>query len=96
MRERLTGQAPPENAGPVLDLWRDWIEERAGDRFDNLGETLDDQDAFARATRDLIADLEMADELGTDQPDNDQNDEQSEDEERYAIPAPARHFQRCR
>ncbi len=81
LREKLTGLAPPKSAENFVDLWRDWIEERAGDRFDNLDEALDDQDAFARATRDLIADLEMADELGTDQPDNDQNDEQSEEEQ---------------
>ena len=35
VREKLTGEAPPENARAV-DLWRPWIEERAGK---DLGET---------------------------------------------------------
>ena len=30
VRERLTGAAPPETAKAMVDLWRPWIEERAG------------------------------------------------------------------
>ncbi|MEL6946007.1 MAG: cobaltochelatase subunit CobT [Pseudomonadota bacterium] len=74
LREKITGREPPKSAQNVVDLWRDWVEERAGDAFDALGTQLNDQEAFARATRDLIADLEMAEELGQDP-----NDEQSED-----------------
>ena len=79
VREKITGRTPPRSAENIVDLWRDWIEERAGEAFDQLGDQLDDQDAFARATRDLIANLEMADELGSDQ--DSQDDEQSEEEE---------------
>ncbi|MEP1090285.1 MAG: cobaltochelatase subunit CobT [Rhizobiaceae bacterium] len=90
VREKITGRAPPKSAQAVVDVWRDWIEERAEDSFDNLGERLDDQEAFAKATRDLIAQLEMADELGQDSNDqdneedsnDDQNQEQQEDMER--------------
>ncbi len=79
MREKITGRKPPKSAQNIVDLWRDWIEQRAGDSFDNLGERLEDQDAFARTTRDLIAQLEMADELGQDNQEND--DENSDDQE---------------
>ncbi|MCJ8307857.1 MAG: cobaltochelatase subunit CobT [Hyphomicrobiales bacterium] len=90
VREKITGRAPPKSAQAVVDVWRDWIEERAEDSFDNLGERLEDQEAFAKATRDLIAQLEMADELGQDTNDQDneedsndeQNQEQQEDMER--------------
>src|SRR5438034_954253 len=30
VRERLTGLPPPTSGKPVVDLWRDWIEEKAG------------------------------------------------------------------
>ena len=90
VREKITGRKPPKSAQAVVDQWRDWIEERAGDSFDNLGERLDDQSAFAKATRDLIAQLEMADELGQDtskdnnddNQDNDQDQNQQEEMER--------------
>ncbi len=80
VREKITGRRPPKSAANVVDLWRDWIEERAGESFDNLGEQLDDQNAFAQATRDLIAQLEMADELGQD-PQQDDNDDESDDQD---------------
>jgi cobaltochelatase CobT len=80
VREKITGRKPPKSAENVVDLWRDWVEERAGEAFDNLDEQLEDQNAFAEATRDLIAQLEMADELGNDPTDND-DDASDEDDE---------------
>ncbi|MEO0546201.1 MAG: cobaltochelatase subunit CobT [Pseudomonadota bacterium] len=79
LREKITGLEPPKSAQNVVDLWRDWIEERCGDSFSELGNQLADQEAFALATRDLIADLEMAEELGQDPNQND--DDQSEENE---------------
>ena len=32
VRERLTGEAPPASSRKIVELWRDWIEERAGER----------------------------------------------------------------
>jgi len=78
VRERLTGIAPPQHARRLVDLWRPWIEEKAGGQLDHLLETLTDQAAFARMTREMIASLDMADELGEDP---DQTDENDEDEE---------------
>ncbi len=78
VRERLTGTPPPESARAMVDLWRPWVEEKAGEDFARLNELSHDQEAFARVTREIIADLDMADELG-DTPD--QSDEDSEDEE---------------
>ncbi|MGI9357180.1 MAG: cobaltochelatase subunit CobT, partial [Rhizobiaceae bacterium] len=80
VREKITGRAPPRSAENLVDLWRDWIEERAGEALDQLGDQLDDQDAFAKATRDLIASLEMADELGSDQ--DSQDDNSGDDDEK--------------
>ncbi|QPC42435.1 cobaltochelatase subunit CobT [Kaustia mangrovi] len=75
VRERLTGVKPPESARRLVDLWRPWIEEKAGTQLDELAGELKDQAAFARMTRDIIAALDMADELGED-PDETEDDQQ--------------------
>ena len=76
IRERLTGLPPPQHAKLLLDLWRPWIEERARTNFDHLGEAITDQAHFARMSRDIIAALEMADELGDDPDTTEENEEQ--------------------
>ncbi|MGF7158428.1 cobaltochelatase CobT [Rhodoligotrophos appendicifer] len=78
VRERLTGAEPPDNARLLVDLWRPWIEEKAGARLDGLTNALTDQTAFARLTRDIIASLDMADELGQDPDEGEENSEDGE------------------
>ena len=72
VRERLTGAPPPENAKLFVDLWRPWVEEKAAARLSTLNGAIHDQKEFARLSRDIIAALDMADELGDDP---DQSDE---------------------
>jgi cobaltochelatase CobT len=81
LREKLTGRAAPAEAGQVLELWRDWIEEKAGGDLARLGENLDDQQAFARTVRDMLASMDMAEELSQEEPsdDQEQNEEQTPD-----------------
>ncbi|WP_029075543.1 cobaltochelatase subunit CobT [Kaistia adipata] len=76
VREKLTGQKPPQSAEKIVDLWRDWIEEKAGQDFGKLADTLVDQKRFASAVRSLLASLEMADELG--EGDEDENEEKGD------------------
>ncbi|WP_137391832.1 cobaltochelatase subunit CobT [Rhodoligotrophos defluvii] len=76
VRERLTGAQPPDNARMLVDLWRPWIEEKAGRQLDSLTQHITDQTAFARMTRDIIASLDMADELGEDPDQQDEDDSQ--------------------
>jgi cobaltochelatase CobT len=83
VRERLTGQEPPESAQRLVDLWRPWIEEKAGAALDSLDEVIHDQSAFSRLSRDILADLDMSDELGDD-PDENDEDETDQDEESEA------------
>jgi len=78
VRERLTGAVPPTAAAATVDLWRPWIEEKAAARLDTLGSAILDQARFARMSRDIIAALDMADELGEDP---DESEESSEDED---------------
>ncbi|MEJ5086005.1 cobaltochelatase subunit CobT [Brucella pseudogrignonensis] len=77
LREKLTGRKAPVEAGPVLDLWREWIEQKAGAELARLGENLEDQQAFARTVRDMLASMDMAEELSQEE----QSDEQDEDNE---------------
>ncbi len=81
VREKLTGEAPPEGARTMVDLWRPWIEEKAQQQLAHLMENIHDQASFARMSRDIIAALDMSDELGEDPDQADQNDEDNEPEE---------------
>ena len=77
VRERLTGKVPPKSGRKVVELWRDWIEERAGEDLERLSESVDDQVAFADAVRDMIASLDMGDELGSEGSDDDEEDSEA-------------------
>ncbi|MEO0327032.1 MAG: cobaltochelatase subunit CobT [Pseudomonadota bacterium] len=79
VRERLTGQRPPASADQFVNLWRDWIETKAGEKLDTLQGDLEDQAAFAEAIRDLLVAFDMGDELGDQDPEQDE-DQDSEDE----------------
>ncbi|MDB5460950.1 MAG: cobalt chelatase, pCobT subunit, partial [Caulobacteraceae bacterium] len=61
VRERLTGQAPPDGARALVDQHRADIERRAGKSLDRMAEAVDDQAAFARIARSVLRDLDMAD-----------------------------------
>ncbi len=79
VREKLTGQKAPESAGKVLDLWRPFIEDKAGADLDNLSTVIEDQQAFSRVIRHMLSAMEMAEDMGDDQEQSE--DEQSTDEE---------------
>ncbi|MFL6736447.1 MAG: cobaltochelatase subunit CobT [Sphingomonas sp.] len=59
-RERLTGEAPPTAAIEGLKLVAPWIEDKAAAELDALALTLDDQAAFAKLSRRLLEDLDLA------------------------------------
>ena len=75
VREKLTGRAAPRSGERMVDLWRGWIEEKAGADLEGLANKLDDQQAFARVVRDMLASMEMAEELGDDQEAEDSEEE---------------------
>jgi len=58
-REALTRERPPPAARHVVDLWRPWIESRIAKDFAELDRAILDQDAYARATRKLLQDLDI-------------------------------------
>ena len=75
VREKITGLAPPANALPIVDAWRDWVEEKAGEQLDQLGSVCEEQTVYSAACRELLSALDMASELGGDPDNPDQNDE---------------------
>ncbi|MGF1651120.1 MAG: cobaltochelatase subunit CobT [Hyphomicrobiaceae bacterium] len=78
VRERLTGKAPPELAKALVDVWRPWIEERAGEQLARLPGCADDQIAFANVVRDVLRKLDVLDDRPSDG-ENDENEEQDEE-----------------
>ncbi len=74
VRERLTGQAPPPAAKKIVDLWRPFIEERAGRGLDKLGRVLEDQRKFGDVVHDLLESLDMGEDRSS-------SDEEEEGEE---------------
>ncbi|WP_087000377.1 cobaltochelatase subunit CobT [Rhizobium sullae] len=81
VREKLTGQKPPASAGKVLDLWRPFIEEKAGSELDDLASVINDQQAFSKAIRHMLSAMEMAEEYGGDDSEPDQDDEQDQQDQ---------------
>lgn len=79
VRERLTGYKPPQSADQIVNLWRDWIEEKAGEKLDLLGDDIEDQQAFAEAVRDVLVAFDMGDELGDQEPEQDEDQDSEED-----------------
>jgi cobaltochelatase CobT len=84
-RERLTGEAPPKAAASGLKLVEPWIEEKAAAELDGLAMILDDQAAFARLSRQLLEDLDLASaadesEDGLEDAGEEEGDEASGDE----------------
>jgi cobaltochelatase CobT len=86
VRETLTGRAVPKSGEKLVGLWRGFVEEKAGGDLAGLADKLEDQTAFARVVRDMLASMDMAEELGEDENDEDSDDDaddqpQGEDQE---------------
>ena len=62
VRERLTGAAPPENARPMVDQWRTYIEEKSGDTLDRLEAFAENQGGFGRVMRDVLRQLDLVED----------------------------------
>src|SRR6516162_2420105 len=84
VRERLTGQPPPPAARRLVELWRSWIEGRAGRDLDRLEDMIDDQRKFGDAVHDLLDSLDMGDDRSNedDEDDSDQNNEDGRKDEK--------------
>jgi len=92
LREQLGGIEVPHSGQAVVEFWRKEVEAKGASSLAELSGALDDQDAFARAARKLLRDLELLsdadledgdadDEAGDDQDQNNANDDTQEPEQ---------------
>ena len=81
VREKLTGEKPPQSAGQVLDLWRPFIEGKASADLQDLSKVVEDQKAFSKLIRRMLTSMQMAEDFGDedDQPES-QETESEEDQ----------------
>src|SRR5229473_490417 len=84
VRERLTGLGPPPAAKRLVDLWRPWIEGRAGRDLDKLEKLVENQRRFGDAVHDLLDSLDMGDDRSNqeDEEDSDENNEDGRQDEK--------------
>lgn len=85
LRERLTGQSVPEAAQLGVDMVRRWIKSKAGDDFEALADSIENQKAFQKLSLDMLMHLEMTQAEQIEQPpeeseDMDGDEETEEDE----------------
>ena len=76
-REKLSGEPSPEPAQRILNMWRDTLGESADQALLEMTTAQEDQKAFARAARKLLAALDLA-EAEVDS-EADENSEDGED-----------------
>ncbi|ATF18982.1 cobaltochelatase subunit CobT [Phaeobacter gallaeciensis] len=88
IRHLATGRPMPEAAANVMELWRGFIEQQAGETLANLDDTIEDQATFAKFARQVITDLGYGDQLGEDpdQLDDEQENDAEEDTEEQQDP----------
>jgi cobaltochelatase CobT len=80
VRERLTGLAPPATTKAMVDLWRPWIEERAEKTLARLDDSAANQEAFGRIVRDLLRDLQLAEDLAESEESEGNNEDEQQPE----------------
>jgi cobaltochelatase CobT len=83
VRERLTGVTPPPAAKRLVELWRPFIEERAGRELDRLERLVENQRRFGDVVHDLLDSLDMGDERAREEDDSeeDEGENGAEDEQ---------------
>ena len=76
-REQMSGEKSPPAAQRILDMWRDTLGETADAALVEMNRAQDDQMAYARAARKLLAALDLA-EAESDADPEDQTEEGEE------------------
>jgi cobaltochelatase CobT len=81
VRERLTGQAPPQAAKRLVELWRPLIEDRAGKDLDRLEKLIENQALFGDVVHDLLDSLDMGEDRTSDS-DEEEGEEGDQDRQK--------------
>ena len=78
VRERLTGDAPPDGAKALVDQFRTDIEGRAGAGLDQLLDAIENQAAFGKLARSILRDLDLTDASDAQESDGEEGEEEPE------------------
>src|SRR4051812_29786969 len=80
-REKLSGEPVPEAAQRVLSLWRNTLGESADAALAEMMQAQDNQTAFARAARKLLAAMDLAEAEVDAEPDSESEDQDDSGEQ---------------
>jgi len=87
LREKLAGIEVPSSGSRLVELWREKIEEKAGDQLNDLASLLDDQAEFSKICRsalrkmDMVVDADPTDLDGEEEENGDDADPQNAPDE---------------
>ena len=73
-REHLTGEPSPSSAKALIDLWRDDIEAKIGEKFQVMNTCIDDQATFSDLVYEMVEELELINDDSQPSDSEDQND----------------------
>lgn len=76
-RQSMTGRELPPSAEHVVQFWREFVLEKAGDQLESLKDDLFNQQDFATAVRSILVELGFESELD-EPPEGDNSDNESE------------------
>ena len=77
IREKITGSNSPSNTSVSLEKWRPWINNKIGNLLNQLAENTNNQEVFAKYTKELLSVLQA--DIGEIDPNNDGENEDTED-----------------
>jgi cobaltochelatase CobT len=80
VRERLTGDPPPDGSKAAVDRRRALIEQKAGADLDRLAALIDDQHAFAKLAKTILTELDMNSASELDESPEESGEDQEQDE----------------
>ncbi len=78
VRQRLTGDAPPDGGKALVEALGPEVEAKAGADLDRLAAAIEDQTAFGRIARSILKDLDLDDEQAMPEDERDEGDDDSE------------------
>lgn len=98
VRERLTGEAPPDAIGNLVALWKPYVLQHAGETLDRLADSLEQQATYSQLATQLLRDLSLLPDEGEagsrekehrDSDESEQDEPSAEPQEDDAPPAPS-------
>ena len=78
LRKAVTGRDQPKGCENIVDIWQGFFDSHLGESMDNVGELVEDQQAFAKRSWEIIDELGYGDQLGDD-PDQDEPEDMDGD-----------------